>query len=99
MESPAGFTVELDPHISSVRDSVYSPCLANELWRGKKSRGKSLHKLHCLIVRKAGRRTVRMQNVKMLQNTAQTALIFANDKGGQRLLWCSVTPARHTPLI
>lgn len=38
MESPAGFTVELDPHVPSVRDSVHSPCLANELLIGEKKK-------------------------------------------------------------
>lgn len=40
MESPAGLTVELDPHIPSVRDPVHGPCLANELWT-KKTGGES----------------------------------------------------------
>lgn len=61
MESPAGLTVELDPHVPSVRDPVHGPCLANELWIGggkqrkkKKRREKPLNKSRCLIVGKEG---------------------------------------------
>lgn len=36
VESPAGVTVELDPHVPPVRDPVHRPCLANELFTKKK---------------------------------------------------------------
>lgn len=57
VESPAGVTVELDPHVPPVRDPVHSPCLANELLtkiKNKKRRRKTLNKSHCLIVGKEG---------------------------------------------